>query len=162
MPLDRVVGPGIIGKQHCLIVHRTLAKPISGSRRVRKPRMVDYLTARVSQCGDERYFASSAERPGSGSPRIIMFGVNSAAHAASRSAKTSAGAARNSAIVCEPPSLPRSTAEIRACLTPILFAPTISKHPDELRLDCVKIQAAEEPKLDGFLAPSVVVARLAS
>src|ERR1700732_3904453 len=95
MPLDRVVGPGIIGKQHCLIVHRTLAKAISGSRRVRKPRMVDYLTARVRPCGDERSFGSSAERPGSGSPRTTMFGVNSAAHAVSRSAKTSPGAARN-------------------------------------------------------------------
>jgi hypothetical protein len=60
------------------------------------------LTARVMrrQCGDLRRFASSAERPGSGSPRTAMFGVNSAVHIASRSAKTSAGAARNSAIVC--------------------------------------------------------------
>ena len=36
---------------------------------------------------------SNADRPGSGSPRTIMFGVHSATHAASRSAKTSPGAA---------------------------------------------------------------------
>jgi hypothetical protein len=44
--------------------------------------------------------ASSAERPGSGSPRIVMFGVHSFAQAASRSAKTSCGACRNGAIGC--------------------------------------------------------------
>jgi hypothetical protein len=52
-----------------------------------------------NQHRDGRSFASSAERPGSGSPRTSMFGVSSAAHAACRSARTSLGAARNSAIV---------------------------------------------------------------
>ena len=50
--------------------------------------------------GRFRNLASSAERPGSGSPRTAMFGVNSVAQAASRSAKTSCGACRNSTIGC--------------------------------------------------------------
>ena len=58
------------------------------------------LTERVmeSQFGDLRRFASSAERPGSGSPRTTMFGVHSAVHTASRSAKTSSGAARRAIV----------------------------------------------------------------
>jgi hypothetical protein len=49
------------------------------------------------------------------------------------------------------PSLPPSTAEIHASLTPHHF-PTISKHLDELGLDCVKTRATQVPELGGFLA----------
>jgi hypothetical protein len=34
----------------------------------------------------------------------------------------------------------------------ISLTPTISKHPDELGLDCVKTRAGQEPELGGFLA----------
>jgi hypothetical protein len=56
--------------------------------------------ARLSHRGNMRCFASSAERPGSGSPRTTMFGVCSAAHAACRSAKTAPGAERNNEVAC--------------------------------------------------------------
>jgi hypothetical protein len=71
------------------------ARRRSGNDRANRERS-RHLTEHVmqSQCGDLRRFASSAERPGSGSPRTIMFGVHSAVHADSRSAKTSSGTAR--------------------------------------------------------------------
>jgi hypothetical protein len=87
-----------------------------------------------------------------------MFGVNSVAHAASRSAKTSLGGTRNSAIVC--PSSVSSTSHRRNPRIPDphhFFNPTISKHPDELGLDCVKSRARQEPELGGFLALPVIV-----
>jgi hypothetical protein len=59
------------------------------------------------------------------------------------------------------PSLPRSTAEIRASLTPIIFiTPTVSKYSDELGLDCVKTGAGEEQKTGWFFGASI--ARLTS
>ena len=82
-----------------------------------------------------------------------MFGVNSAAHAASRSAKTSSGAARNIAIVW--PSSVSSTLNRRNPRIPdpiISLTPAVSKHLDELGLDCVKTRAAQVPELGGFLA----------
>ena len=55
------------------------------------------------------------------------------------------------------PSLPRPTAEIHASLTPIIsLTPAISKHPDELGLDCVKTRAGQVPELGGFLALPVI------
>ena len=86
-----------------------------------------------------------------------MFGVNSAAHAASRSAKTSPGAARNSAIVCPSSissALHRRNARIRSPINSL--TPTICKHPDEMGLDCVETRAGQEPELGDFLAPPVI------
>jgi ABC transporter substrate binding protein len=90
-----------------------------------------------------------------------MFGVNSAAHAASRSAKTSRGAVRNSTIVC--PSSVFSVSHRPRILAPHHLLSSISKRPDQLRLDCVKIQAGQDPKrgdLLALLAIGVQVARL--
>jgi hypothetical protein len=86
-----------------------------------------------------------------------MFGVNSAAHAASRSAKTSPGAARNSAIVC-PSSISSALNRRNARIPPPInsLTATISKLPDELGLDCVKTRAEQEPELGGFLAVPVI------
>ena len=80
-----------------------------------------------------------------------MFGVKFAAHAASRSAKTSPGAARNNAIVC--PSSVSSTLRRRIPRIPnphYFFTPNYLKHPDKLGLDCVKIRAKQEPELGSF------------
>jgi hypothetical protein len=106
-----------------------------------------------SQCGEVRYFASSAERPGSGSPRTTMFGVNSAAHAASRSAKTSPGATRSPGSISS--ALQRRNSRIA---NPHHFLPQIISEddPDELRLDCVKLRVEHEPELGSFLALPVV------
>ena len=54
--------------------------------------MVGSLAARlkVSQCGDARNFASNADRPGSGSPRTIMFGAQCGRAAASRASRRNA------------------------------------------------------------------------
>jgi hypothetical protein len=79
--------------------HSSVETIRSPRARSKRKRSVSYPWT-VSQCGDLRCFASRAERPGSGSPRTTMFGVNSALHAASRSAHTSSGAVRNSATAC--------------------------------------------------------------
>jgi hypothetical protein len=95
----------------------------------------------VSQGEDVRCFASNAERPGNGSPRTAMFGVNSAPHAASRSAKTSFGAARNIAIVR--PSSSSSALHFRNPRIPDphqFFTPQY-QHSHEFGLDCVKTGA---------------------
>jgi hypothetical protein len=80
-----------------------------------------------------------------------MFGVNSALHAASRSAQTSFGAVQDSAAA---PLVQHSTAVIWPSESPS-FITAIPKHPDELGLDCAKTQAGEERKLDRFWANAV-------
>src|SRR3984893_3851001 len=47
---------------------------------------------------------------------------------------------------------PRSTAEIHHPHPHHFFTPTISQHPDELGLDCVRTRAWQEPELGDFLA----------
>jgi hypothetical protein len=54
------------------------------------------------------------------------------------------------------PSLPRSTAEIHHPHPHHFLTPTISQHPNELGLDCVRTRAWQEPELGDFLARPAV------
>ena len=85
-----------------------------------------------------------------------MFGVNSAAHAASRSAKTSPGAARQIGIVRSSSFSSALHRRDPRILVPLFFAPNYSEHPDELWLDCVKPRAEQQPELGSFLVLAVV------
>src|ERR1700730_3206456 len=82
-----------------------------------------------------------------------MFGVNSAAHAVSRSAKTSPGASRNNAIPCPTSvssALHRRNPRIPNPPDHFFTQSVFSKHPDELGLVCVKTRAEQEPELGIF------------
>src|SRR3984893_9332442 len=82
-----------------------------------------------------------------------MSGVNSAAHAVSRSAKTSPGAARNNAIPCPTSvsfALHRRNPRIPNSPDHFFTQSVFSKHPDELGLVCVKTRAEQEPELGIF------------
>src|SRR6202011_2350051 len=82
-----------------------------------------------------------------------MFGVTSAAHAVSRSAKTSPGAARNNAIQCPmsvSSALHRRNPRIPNSPDHYLYPSAFSKHPNEMGLVCVKTRAEQEPELGIF------------
>jgi hypothetical protein len=84
-----------------------------------------------------------------------MFGVNSAAHAASRSAKTSPGAARNNATTSVSSALDRRNPRIPNSPDHFFTQSVFSKHPDELGLVCVKTRAEQEPELGIFGAAGI-------
>ena len=94
--------------------------------------------------GDGRFFASSAERPGNGSPRTAMFGVCSTLQALSRSAQTSRGAVRASTTVS--PSSVTSASQRRdpRISNPPSLAKLSAKRLARLRLDCVRTRAKQD------------------
>ena len=86
-----------------------------------------------------------------------MFGVNSAAHAAFRSAKNFGRCrTKHRDRVPKLRLFPAPPLKYTHLHPHHFFTPTISKHPDELGLDCVKTRAWQEPELGDFLARPVV------